>query len=91
MCDCFYLHGQTGDRDAVSTNVFEYSPSILLCCDPPTRLDPCDCVVGVDHEVMWLAIGEDEHLFVLLFCLFQLAYHGSASLGYLAAESRSRA
>ena len=42
MCDCFYLHDQTGGRDSVGSTVLVYSPSTLLDRESPTRLVLCD-------------------------------------------------
>ena len=37
-----YLHDQTEGSDSWSTAVFMYSPPILLGCEDPPRLIPCD-------------------------------------------------
>ena len=37
MCDCVYLHGQTGGHDSVGTTVFAYSPSTLFDCEISDR------------------------------------------------------
>ena len=42
VCDCFYLHGNTGGRDSVDTTVFVRSPSTFLDREAPTRSVPCD-------------------------------------------------
>ena len=42
MCDCFYLHGQTGGRDSVGSTVFVHNPSTLLDREPSTRPVPYD-------------------------------------------------
>ena len=63
VCDCFYLHGQTGGHDSVGTTVFVYSPSTLLDCEPPTRQVSCDWATHVDHNIMWLPVGFNELLY----------------------------
>ena len=80
MCDCFYLHGQSGDRVSVGSTVFVYSPSTLLDREPTTRLVPCSWAVRVDHDVTWLAVGFDKNLY---FCI------GFSSWSFTV-ESRSR-
>ena len=96
MCDCFYFHGQARGRDSVGSTVFVHSLSTLLDCEPPTKPVPCDWAICVDHDVMWLAVGFDKHLY---FCIgfsswpftvhwfLQLAIHGSVCLGSLTVES----
>ena len=88
MCDCFYLHGQARGCDSVGCTVFVHSPSTLLDCEPPTRPVPCDWAVYVDHDVMWLAVGFEKHLYI---CIGFSSIHGSVCLGSLTAESCSRA
>ena len=51
------------DVVTVGTTVFVYSPFTLLGFEPPTRQVPCDWVVRVDHDTMWLAVGFEEHLY----------------------------
>ena len=68
----------------LATTVFENSPSTLFDCKPPTRAVPC-----VDHNVMWFAVGFDEHCTCAW--LFQLALHGKACLSSRTEESLSRA
>ena len=77
MCDCFYLHGQSGGCDWAPLS--SCSPSTLLDCEPPIRPVPCDWAVRVDGDVMWLAVGFDKHLY---FCIgfSSWSIHGNARL-----------
>ena len=64
VCHCFYLHGQTGDCHH-SLRLQSFNPA-WLGCETPTRPVPCDWAVPEDHNVMWLAVGFDEHVY---FCI----------------------
>ena len=86
LCGLHCLRVQSCHPDSVGSTAIVYSPATLLDRKPPTRPVPCDWAVRVDHVACcWL-----RQTFVLLYWLFQLAIHGSACLGSLAAQSPSR-
>ena len=68
MWDCLYLLDQTGRSDFAGTAVFMYvSLFTLLEGAFPTTLVLGDWAICVDHDVMWLDNGFEEHLY---FCSF---------------------
>ena len=90
MCDCFCLHSQTGGCDSVGSNVFVYSPSILLDREPPNQTGPM-WLIYLSRSRCHVACCWLRQAFVLLHWLFQLGIHGSACLVFLVPEYCSRA
>ena len=87
MCDRFYLHGQTGDRDNVGSTIQSSHPAWPWS---PNQTGPL-WLIRLCRSRCHLACCWLQQAFVFLHWLFQLAIHGSACLGFLTAASCSRA